>query len=81
MPTNQFEPPKEKLDAYSEAVRRFAPHPRSLTDPINFYRVARETGCSQMTAMLLLRDLFGMNLQECMKVDACHAEPPTDLAP
>jgi hypothetical protein len=27
-----------------------------------------------MTAMLLLRDLFNMNLKECMEVDSCHAE-------
>jgi hypothetical protein len=75
MPENPYKPQKEGLDGYPEVVRRFAPHSKSISKPADFYRFVRNEGYSRMTALLLLRDLFNMNLQECMEVDAYHAGP------
>ncbi len=62
----------------SEAIyERFKPT-LPVGDPVEFFRQATAAGCPTLLAYFLLRDFWGLNLQECQQVQFDAQNPSTD---
>ena len=61
-------------DELRSLVEKYRPLAESGLSAIDFHRRVREDGVPAFSAVVLLRDLFGLNLVECNSIHDNYAE-------